>query len=279
MSQLELAVAADFWGESAAPAVEPEVVPVEVTTTCREDGRGACRASDPDTGAALGGCLGSGLTQLIPDFPVSPALFAYAGMAAMVGGTTGAAVTATIMVFEMTRDYTAILPVILTVVLACAVRQWLSPATIYTLKLLRRGHVVPQGLQAWMGELRSKDVMTLDFLLLSEDEAKDANRVRTAHLRGQVVVVKGKDHEVSDVIDVGFPFDSREPGLSPSPASHVTVAPDHRFHEVLRALDQAEARVALVTRVAVATGQQEVLGVITASQIFKVACATAKLTG
>ena len=230
-------------------------------------------------GAALGGCLGSGLTLLIPDFPVSPAHFAYAGMAAMVGGTTGAALTATIMVFEMTRDYTVILPVILTVMLACAVRYWLSPATIYTLKLLRRGHVVPQGLQAWMGELRSKDVMTPDFLLLSEDEAKDANRVRAAHLRGQVVVVTGHDHEVRGVIDVGFLFDSLDRRLSPSLASHVAVASDHRFHEVLRALDQAEATVALVTRIAVATGQQEVLGVITARQIFKVACATAKLTG
>jgi CIC family chloride channel protein len=78
--------------------------------------------------------------------------FALAGMAAMVGGTTGAVLTATVMVFEMTRDYTVILPVIVTVTIACAVRQRLLPQTIYTLKLVRRGHVVPQGLQAWMGE-------------------------------------------------------------------------------------------------------------------------------
>src|SRR5206468_928169 len=51
------------------------------------------------SGAALGRCLGSGLGQVFPGFAASPAHFAYAGMAAMVGGTTGAAVTATIMVF------------------------------------------------------------------------------------------------------------------------------------------------------------------------------------
>ena len=44
----------------------------------------------------------------------------------MVGSTRGAAVTATIMVFEKTRDYTAILPVILTVTLPSAVRHLLA---------------------------------------------------------------------------------------------------------------------------------------------------------
>jgi len=50
------------------------------------------------------------------------------GMAAMVRGTTGAATTATIMTFEMTRDYTVILPMILTVTLASAILQWLIKA-------------------------------------------------------------------------------------------------------------------------------------------------------
>jgi hypothetical protein len=51
------------------------------------------------------------------------------------------------------------MPVVVTVVVANAVRQWLLPTTIYTLKLHRRGHVVPQGLDAWRGELRAADVM------------------------------------------------------------------------------------------------------------------------
>ena len=62
-------------------------------------------------------------------------------MAGMVVGTTGALITGTIMIFEMTRDYTVIMPVIVTVAIATAVRNALSPATIYTLKLVRRGDV------------------------------------------------------------------------------------------------------------------------------------------
>jgi CIC family chloride channel protein len=73
-------------------------------------------------GAALGAGYSSALNHLFPDLGLNPVHFAIAGMAAMIGGTTGAAITATIMVFEMTRDYTVILPVILTVTLASAPR-------------------------------------------------------------------------------------------------------------------------------------------------------------
>src|SRR6266481_6092748 len=220
-------------------------------------------------GAALGGGVGSALTHLFPGFAATPAQFAYAGMAAMVGGTTGAVVTATIMVFEMTRDYTAILPVIRTVALASAVRQWLSPSTIYTLKLLRRGHVVPQGLQGWMGELRSANVMSADFEIVSEEQAKDVGALQRALLAGRVVVVRGADHRPRGVIDSASRFESA--------ATHVLVEPGHRIHEVLRAMHEAEARVAIVTRVSATTGRPDVLGVITERDIAKAAYAIAKL--
>ena len=220
-------------------------------------------------GAALGGSMGSVLAQLVPDAGATPAHFAYAGMAAMVGGTTGAAVTATIMVFEMTRDYTAILPVILTVAIASAIRQQLSPSTIYTLKLLRRGHIVPQGLQGWMGELLSTNVMTADFVLLSEDEAKNAEAVRGALRGGKVVVVKGSDQSARSVIDSLGPSDGR--------AVHVTVEPDHRMHEVLRAMQDAGARVALVTGRSATSGRVEVLGVITERDVVRAGFPLARL--
>jgi len=220
-------------------------------------------------GAALGGSMGSVLAQLVPDVGATPAHFAYAGMAAMVGGTTGAAVTATIMVFEMTRDYTAILPVILTVAIASAIRQQLSPSTIYTLKLLRRGHIVPQGLQGWMGELLSTNVMTADFVLLSEDEAKNAEAVRGALRGGKVVVVKGSDQSARSVIDSLGPSDGR--------AVHVTVEPDHRMHEVLRAMQDAGARVALVTGRSATSGRVEVLGVITERDVVRAGFPLARL--
>jgi chloride channel protein, CIC family len=227
-------------------------------------------------GAALGGCFGSTLLHVLPDLPMTPAHFAYAGMAGMVGATTGAVLTGTIMLFEMTRDYTVILPVILTVVLACAVRNWLSPSTIYTLKLLRRGEIVPQGLQARMEEGKARHVMTADFLVLPQEEASNPDIVRQVLLRGQVVVVTGHDDRILSVFDERPRLESPDGRLAPMAICHVVVDPDTPFNAVLRAVDQAGARCALVTRTA-AAGTQEVLGVITERDIARLAYATARL--
>jgi CIC family chloride channel protein len=259
-------------GDLTAPAFLLILAVAKLLVTCLTLGSGASGGVFSPSlflGAALGGSVGGALTHFLPGLGVTPAHFAYAGMAAMVGGTTGAAVTATIMVFEMTRDYTAILPVILTVALASAVRERLSPSTIYTLKLLRRGHVVPQGLQGWMGELRSANVMSDGFLLLSEDEARETAAVQRAILGGKVVVVRGADQTPQGVID--------SPSQPERLVSHVAVEPEHRIHEVMRAMAEAEARVALVTQLSPSSGQAEVLGIITERELARVSYSIARL--
>ena len=65
-------------------------------------------------------------------------------MAAMVGAGTGGVMTAIVMVFEMTRDYEIIVPVIVAVAVAAGVRRVLIPETIYTIKLRHRGHRIPK---------------------------------------------------------------------------------------------------------------------------------------
>ena len=56
-------------------------------------------------------------------------------MAGMVGGATGAAVTAIVMIFEMTLDYRIIIPITITVAFSYGVRTMLCRESIYTLKL------------------------------------------------------------------------------------------------------------------------------------------------
>lgn len=75
---------------------------------------------------------------MLPSVPVSLPAFAMVGMGAMVGGATGAAMTA-VMIFEMTRDYNIVLPMILAVSLSLGVRRILSRESIYTMKLFRCG--------------------------------------------------------------------------------------------------------------------------------------------
>jgi CIC family chloride channel protein len=98
-------------------------------------------------GAMAGGAYGGALKALFPSLPVSPPVFAIAGMAGMLCGSTGAAITALVMVFEMTLDYHAVLPLTVTVAVSIGIRAILSRDAISRLKLARRGHFMPNTLR------------------------------------------------------------------------------------------------------------------------------------
>jgi CBS domain-containing protein len=65
-------------------------------------------------------------------------------MAATFGAATGATFTAIVFAFELTRDYEAVLPLMLAAVLADIVFNALSRQTLMTEKLARRGVAVPR---------------------------------------------------------------------------------------------------------------------------------------
>ena len=74
-------------------------------------------------GATLGGAFAGLVSAAVPGVPLNAPAFAMVGMGAMVGSSTGAAMTAITMVFEMTRDYDIVLPMILAVAVAMGVRR------------------------------------------------------------------------------------------------------------------------------------------------------------
>ena len=145
-------------------------------------------------GATIGGAFGSLVTAVHPAEGVTAATGAIIGMAAMVGGGTGAAMTAVTMIFEMTRDYDLVMPSIVAVALAIGVRRLLSPENIYTIKLVGRGHFVPKALHANMFLVRSaSEVMERDLTILPAEADFDAFLRQHATGRGfkHVVVTRG----------------------------------------------------------------------------------------
>ena len=119
----------------------------------------------------MGATIGAAFAALLAMLPLPMAIdarsFALVGMGAMVGGGTGAVMTAVAMIFEMTRDYDIVMPMIIAVAFSVGIRRLLSRENIYTLKLYRRGHVVPKALHANMFLVRrARDVMDTDFTKL-----------------------------------------------------------------------------------------------------------------
>ena len=95
-------------------------------------------------GATLGAAFASVAGLVLPHAGLTLPSAAIVGMAAVVGAGTGAVMTGIIMVFEMTRDYAIIVPVIVAVAVAAGVRRALIAETIYTIKLRHRGHSIPK---------------------------------------------------------------------------------------------------------------------------------------
>ena len=126
-------------------------------------------------GATIGGGFAALLSLLPLPMPISIPSFAMVGMGAMVGGGTGAVMTAVAMIFEMTRDYDIVMPMIIAVGFSVGVRRVLSRENIYTLKLFRRGQVLPKARHANMFLVkRARDVMDTDVALVPAETGFDA---------------------------------------------------------------------------------------------------------
>lgn len=97
-------------------------------------------------GAMLGAVVGIAMSALVAEVSIVP--FVLAGMAGMIAGTTGAVLTAIVMMFEMTLQYSPVLPMALTATVSYGLRRAMLADSIHTTKLSRRGHVMPEALQA-----------------------------------------------------------------------------------------------------------------------------------
>ncbi|PHP67562.1 chloride channel protein [Zhengella mangrovi] len=121
-------------------------------------------------GATLGGAIGVIGIALFPNANLSVEVFAMIGMGAMVGAGTSAAMTAIVMIFEMTRDYNIILPLVLAVAIALGIRRALVVNDIYTIKLRKRGRAIPTDRTTNMLLVQqAREIMNKDFHILSAD--------------------------------------------------------------------------------------------------------------
>lgn len=117
-------------------------------------------------GAMAGGAFGMAVDTLLPALAGSPGAYALVGAAAVFGAAAHAPMTAIIILFEMTDNYRIILPLMLAVVLAQLIAYRISPDSIYSIKLRRRGA---------LGCPREPG--TLDFVLVADAMSEEVPSV------------------------------------------------------------------------------------------------------
>ena len=213
-------------------------------------------------GAAGGVAFGHLCQWLVPGLGLTTPAFAIAGMAAMIAGSTGAVLTGIVMLTEMTRDYSVILPVLVTCALAYVVRRGIMKDSIYTMKLRARRHAVPQGLHAaalTSEELR--DLMTKDFAVVAQAETAP---------EGTAIIVRSEDGMIASVFQRSGAGSGTGSSGPDGRTLRYKVLPEQATPlSAVRAVCEERAELILVSRRPDSGRTEDVVGVVTAAVLAR----------
>lgn len=145
-------------------------------------------------GATLGGAFGVAVARLLPAVAIAPEPYALVAMGAVVAATTGAPITAILLVFEMTNDYALVPPLMVAVVISALVARRIEPDNLYSGWLRRRGEHLRHG--------SDRDVLSV--LTVADAYEPDAVFVREADAVHTVLAHLGhREQSVFPVVDDG----------------------------------------------------------------------------
>lgn len=226
-------------------------------------------------GAALGGAFAALWNLMGLHVQLNVPAFAMVGMGAMVGGGTGAVMTAVTMIFEMTLDYSIVMPLIVAVAMSIGTRRVLSRETIYTLKLVRRGRAIPKARHANMFLVRSaREVMDADIQVLPVEESFDQYLRQPQHAgRLRYVVVTDKGHLFGVIrVNTGLRrgLENANTGVSLGEVANrnfTVVREDETAFDVIRRMWRRNAIMAVVVRGRGVPRGSDVAGVITKEHV------------
>ncbi len=121
-------------------------------------------------GAMTGVYFGGIVQKIFPGMTGDPGAYALVAMGGLVSAVTHAPITAIIMIFELTNNYTIILPLMVTCIFSTAISTKLSRESVYTLSLLRRNIHISHGSEIdVMKSIFVKDVFTRSTNAIPED--------------------------------------------------------------------------------------------------------------
>lgn len=211
-------------------------------------------------GAAMGGAFAIIMDQFFPALALSPGAFALVGMAAVFGAASRSTFTFIIFAFELTREYDAILPLMMGCVIAQGVALVLMRNSIMTEKLARRGLHVHQEYEAdifsqlTVSQLMDKSPATIAASTPVPELLDRIARHELPLTRHQAYPVVGEDGRLAGIVTRGdllrhVENRSAETATAGEVASaDVIVAyPDECLHDaVVRMLENDVARVLVV---------------------------------
>ncbi len=111
---------------------------ISTAITLGSGGSGGIFAPSLFMGAMMGIFFGVIVNELFPNITSDPGAYALVAMGGFVSATTHAPITAILTIFEITDNYSIILPLMITCIMGTIISNKLSRESIYTLTLVRR---------------------------------------------------------------------------------------------------------------------------------------------
>ncbi|MGD0364428.1 MAG: chloride channel protein [Bryobacteraceae bacterium] len=122
---------------------------VVATATCYASGNaGGIFGPSLFIGAMLGGAVGGVAHQMFPDYTGSVGAYALVGMGTAFAGIVRVPMTSVIMIFEITRDYSIIVPLMISNLISYFISSRLQEESIYEALLHQDGIHLPSGAKA-----------------------------------------------------------------------------------------------------------------------------------
>ena len=158
-------------------------------------------------GATLGAAYGSLLPKLLPMFADSiagPPAYAMVGMAAVLAASTRAPLTAILLLFELTRDYRIVLPLMAAVGLSVWVVERIKPkkevvpepATVE----VNAAPSAPDPKQLFLQRLLVQSVMQPNYLIVANTLSVIQAGSRLADRSSHSAIVEDQDHTIIGIV-------------------------------------------------------------------------------
>ena len=152
-------------------------------------------------GAMLGGLMGAGFEAIAPESTAPSGAYAVVGTAAVFAAAARAPITSLFIVFELTRDYDLILPLMTAVAIATGVAQIVTRDTLYSIKLARIGvRIREEPARAAMDQITVVEAMRTNVPLVSSDATLDELAMVLSRAGGNAVAVTDEDNHFQGLI-------------------------------------------------------------------------------
>jgi CIC family chloride channel protein len=145
-------------------------------------------------GAMLGGSIGSVAHHYLPGYTASPGAYALVGMGALFAGIVRAPMTSVLMIFEMTRDYSVIVPLMIANLASLFISSRFQRQPIYEALAHQDGIHLPS-IKERSGTGRRTVALIMrnatEFLPAEMSVQQAVERVRTSKFRAWPVMDQG----------------------------------------------------------------------------------------